>query len=463
MAYIGQAPTAVPLVAGDISDSIISSAKIVDGTIVGADLASAVSTQLNSIAPLQTNLATNFFLDAVDHARSVQNLSDGFVDQFEDQTGIDDDECVNETYDAPGDFYGPVGIFTERFGLTLPDRFHSVVNKSVRVKIPASAISASGSAVRVTLSAGGGALEGFNFDKAYIGHSASSGDGWDFDGGQTQLLFGTSASGAVAHEGTLTSDAVTFSLDSAKDLTISFDVSSNAGADEAASDNVVAGTSGYAMYYKDTANEAEQSTPSGYTTVANRMSIVSSIETASSNENMTLVSEPQVALSAPDSAHVSLFNQEVDTLTINTDILAWVSRSKQTFTATNATNVLNASTHGLVNTDRVMVISTAADLPNGLTSDIPYYVVAASTSTLQVALTSGGSAVTFSDDGSGTHSILAVTQATLTDEGDFDTGKATLSGTVDISGQPSDTDMTLIVQTKNNKDTKLLGQALQWS
>jgi hypothetical protein len=54
--------------------------------------------------------------------------------------------------------------------------------------------------------------------------------------------------------------------------------------------------------------------------------------------------------------------------------------------------------------------------------------------------------------------VLAVSQCTLVDQGDFDTGKATLSGTVDISGQPSDTDMTLIVQTKNNKETKLHGK-----
>jgi hypothetical protein len=90
-------------------------------------------------------------------------------------------------------------------------------------------------------------------------------------------------------------------------------------------------------------------------------------------------------------------------------------------------------------------------------------VVTATANTFQVSLTSGGAAVTFSDDGTGTHSVLAVTQCTLVDQGDFDTGKATLSGTADISGQPSDTDMTLIVQTKNSKETKLHGMALQYS
>ena len=44
MAYIGKVPTAVPLTSADIADSIITSAKIVDGTIALADL-SATGTQ----------------------------------------------------------------------------------------------------------------------------------------------------------------------------------------------------------------------------------------------------------------------------------------------------------------------------------------------------------------------------------------------------------------------------------
>ena len=48
MAYIGQTPTAIPLVAGDITDGIITSAKIANGTIVNADInASAAIVELN--------------------------------------------------------------------------------------------------------------------------------------------------------------------------------------------------------------------------------------------------------------------------------------------------------------------------------------------------------------------------------------------------------------------------------
>ena len=178
--------------------------------------------------------------------------------------------------------------------------------------------------------------------------------------------------------------------------------------------------------------------------------------------NMTLVSESDTAAASTDKAYVTLFNQPVDSVTLNTDFMAWASRSSKTVTATNATNLLTANGHGLSNNDRVILTTSASDLPNGLT-ETAYYVVSSTTNTFQVAATSGGAAITFSDDGTGTHTVHAVTPVTLADKGDYGTGKEILAGTADISGQPTGTDMRLIVQTKNNKETKLHGMALQYS
>jgi hypothetical protein len=52
MAYLGNAPTSVPLTSADITDGIITSAKIADGTIVNADInasAGIVSTKLSGV------------------------------------------------------------------------------------------------------------------------------------------------------------------------------------------------------------------------------------------------------------------------------------------------------------------------------------------------------------------------------------------------------------------------------
>ena len=336
---------------------------------------------------------------------------------------------------------------------------------------------------------------------------------------------------------------------------------------------------------------------------------------ATSAANMTLISESETAAVAPEKAYVTMFNEPVDSLTLNTDIMAWVSRSSKTITATNASNVLNATAHGLTNGDRVILTSTWVDavgqvpamhtltspsgtvsangelstyeawkafdgntsqtfwnvntstgylqfafnnglntriisaydlwnyttaaapvnwtiqasntgsfggeqvtlhtvtgaswsvhselkqytfsnttpyifyrmnitvngggadiavahlqfkvgtaystLPTGL-SETAYHVVNKTANTFQVAATNGGAAITFTDDGIETHRVYSVTQTTLADKGDYGTGKAILAGTADISGQPTGTDVRLIVQTKNSKSTKLHGTAVQY-
>jgi hypothetical protein len=66
-------------------------------------------------------------------------------------------------------------------------------------------------------------------------------------------------------------------------------------------------------------------------------------------------------------------------------------------TATNATNLFTAAGHGLSNGNRVQIDGTA--VPTGISDAIMYFVVGVAGNDFQVALTSGGSAVTFSDDG----------------------------------------------------------------
>ena len=105
---------------------------------------------------------------------------------------------------------------------------------------------------------------------------------------------------------------------------------------------------------------------------------------------------------------------------------------------------------------------TETDLPTGLSTLPTYHVVNKTANTFQVAATNGGAAVTFSDDGTGTHSARSLTSIPLADKGDYGTGKAILAGTADITGQPTGTDVRLIVQTKNSKETKLHGMAVQY-
>ncbi len=68
----------------------------------GADVSWSTAADLS---PVQTNIALLGFLRSTDHATSVLNMQNGFIDQFEDQTGVDDVNSVVAGYDASNDLY----------------------------------------------------------------------------------------------------------------------------------------------------------------------------------------------------------------------------------------------------------------------------------------------------------------------------------------------------------------------
>ena len=75
MPFIGNKPTAVPLTSADIADSIITSAKIVDGTIVNADINASAGIDASKL----TGISSDYVLLATTIASSVASVSfDGF-------------------------------------------------------------------------------------------------------------------------------------------------------------------------------------------------------------------------------------------------------------------------------------------------------------------------------------------------------------------------------------------------
>lgn len=69
------------------------------------------------------------------------------------------------------------------------------------------------------------------------------------------------------------------------------------------------------------------------------------------------------------------------------------------------TDIITITAHGLEDDDPVMFSNSGGALPSPLTSTDIYYVISAATDTFQVSLTEGGSAVNFSDQGTGTHTV----------------------------------------------------------
>jgi hypothetical protein len=95
-------------------------------------------------------------------------------------------------------------------------------NANLRQVVPTAAydgsVPSTGGQLRVTLQSD--AFGGFSWTSVYVGHAAASGDPYDFDGTQVQLLFSGSASGSVAIDSSIVSDAVNYAFDKTKPLVI---------------------------------------------------------------------------------------------------------------------------------------------------------------------------------------------------------------------------------------------------
>jgi hypothetical protein len=88
--------------------------------------------------------------------------------------------------------------------------------------------------------------------------------------------------------------------------------------------------------------------------------------------------------------------------TINHNLL----ENSQTITANSSTDILTAADHGFVNGDPVNFANAGGALPGGLSANVTYWVIAATSGTFQVAATPGGSAINLTTNGTGTNTVI---------------------------------------------------------
>lgn len=102
----------------------------------------------------------------------------------------------------------------------------------------------------------------------------------------------------------------------------------------------------------------------------------------------------------------TIYTFTLDLMTPAGDLLLGVNEPIEV-TSTFAADTLNATAHGLVDTNKVQ-FSTTDTLPAPLQANTDYFVVSATANTFKVSLTSGGSAINLSDDGTGTHEVRRI-------------------------------------------------------
>ena len=98
-------------------------------------------------------------------------------------------------------------------------------NFTVVAKYLAGAIVQTGNTVRLTLSGPLTAGHSATITAVYIGHIATSGNAYDFDGNQAQVTFGGSGSVTLGPNETKVSDEITFTISAAKALLIAYNQS----------------------------------------------------------------------------------------------------------------------------------------------------------------------------------------------------------------------------------------------
>lgn len=387
------------------------------------------------------------FLRIAENAGDRLNMVDGIADPLSDETDIDTAASNNQTYNAAGDYY----------------------------ENPSEAVVSGGTGTPIGDMTGGGGLSAA-FDgttsQAAAASARKSGTppypayiGKDWGVGQTKTISQFHAWGSndfgFDHDGNTTVTITLYGSNSAPASATDGTALGSSGGDTDSAGLLISKTTGLtATPYRYHWLHITHATGTGEVQVAE----VQFYEDNGSVD-MAVVSAAFTADSAPDTARLALQVKPVDSITVNTDLIGWASRVSIDFTTNYASdaNQLDATAHGLSNDDRVFLRS-ATTLPAGLSAGVPYYVINATTDALELSLTSGGAAITLTDDGTGTHTMIVVTAATLSATETLEDGTTLYEDTsIDVSGQPSGTAMKWLVETANSKEQQLHGAVLQWS
>lgn len=241
----------------------------------------------------KANILLNSFRIAVNGGLSVQNMVDGFVDEFEDETGVDTASSTNEVYDSTNDYYVNYSESTEDAGIsrnndaaagyTTIDRNFAVDNSATVNKISMYSEVSATVVVKIALE-----NSSTDLDIVYSESFSHGGTGWE--------TFTLATPYSVPGSGTYRLGV--YSASAYSGHTSSGNCSQYSGEATGSSETYTAQAYVYGLMRAH------------YLTV----------------NNMTLISNSVTALAQPDEVFLVVWEEDVDTITLNTDLLAYASR-----------------------------------------------------------------------------------------------------------------------------------------
>jgi hypothetical protein len=364
------------------------------------------------------------FYRAIDQSKTIFNLVNGFIDEYEDESGIDTAASTNESYNSTDDYYSPISAEIDSYTKLLLHLDNNVTDSETTPKIVTNnGVTFSSSIKKI------GSYSGYFNGSSYL--SAADSTDWEFGTGDFTLdcwFYCTDTTGyksILSHYYNTSGSTGWILVVLNGNLGFwSFDLAVSMGNITAVSASTwyhvaVVRNSGTVKVYLNgilqatqvvTWNDSDNNqqllvgkysdiwSDGNFIGYIDEVRISKGIARWTSNftppsvsygslENMTLISNAQNAADVPTSARIVLFEEDVDAITLNTDLKAYISRD-------------------------------------------------------------GGT--TF-------------TQVTLTNEGYYATSKNILAGLVDISSQPSGDDVKYKIETLNLKNLKLHGTGINWA
>lgn len=259
------------------------------------------------LTKIKADLVLNAFRDQLNNGIAIQGLVDGFADEFEDASGVDAAASANETYDATG------------------DKFH---NPGTPVQI-----STSGKTLLGDMTQNGGLVAAFDgTDVQAVAASARKGGGSadafigvDWGAGNTKTVtrfdvIGSSDEGFYSDNDTAT---ITATLQGSTDnFAVSIvDLGVTSGDIDAPGLTITKDAGLTASDYRYHRIKITSSD-----TLGGKICAECKFYEGGSVLNMTLVSEAQAALSAPDTALGVIWQEDVDAITLDIDLTFEASR-----------------------------------------------------------------------------------------------------------------------------------------
>lgn len=174
------------------------------------------------------------------------------------------------------------------------------------------------------------------------------------------------------------------------------------------------------------------------------------------------------ALAVPSNAYVVIHEDPAASITLNTDLQAWVSRTASKAFTTNpaVNNKITVAANGYSNGDRILLSQARLGMiPAELNTFTPYYIVNVATNDFELSLTEGGATITLTvaiDVAAGTRTLSVYSQVTLELETTQAVGSI-ISGTGTIATQVSGTTMHTAIISPTEKVIDLLALSTQWS